>query len=119
MAVSGACCLAAGPLFGAPAWLLAPFCLVWGFFVVADSAQFSTCVTELAEPRYVGTALTLQTAVGFLLTLITIRLVPVWEAAWGWEWAFAPLALGPVLGTASMLRLRARPEAAKLAGGRG
>ncbi len=119
MAVSGACCLAAGPLFGAPVWVLAPFCLVWGFFVVADSAQFSTCVTELAEPRYVGSALTLQTAVGFLLTLATIRLVPVWEAAWGWAWAFAPLALGPVVGTAAMLRLRARPEAERLAGGRG
>ena len=119
MAISGACCLAAGLVFGAPLWLVAPFCLLWGFAVVADSAQFSTCVTELAEPSYVGTALTLQTAVGFLLTTVTIRLLPVWQARWGWGLAFAPLALGPALGTAAMLRLRRRSEARRLAGGRG
>ncbi|MFQ5678081.1 MAG: nitrate/nitrite transporter [Gemmatimonadota bacterium] len=118
MAVSGACCLAAGPLFGASAWVLAPFCLVWGFSVVADSAQFSASVTELAEPAYVGTALTFQTAVGFLLTVLTIRLVPIWEQGLGWRWAFAPLAVGPVLGTAAMLFLRRRPEAERMAGGR-
>lgn len=118
MIVSGACSLVAGALFGASPWLLALLSLIWGFAVVADSAQFSTCVTELAEPRYVGTALTLQTAIGFLLTLITIRLLPVWEAAWTWRWAFVPLAIGPVVGTVSMLWLRARPEAAQLAGGR-
>jgi MFS family permease len=118
MIVSGACCLSAGTLFGASPWLLAALCLIWGFAVVADSAQFSTCVTELAERSYVGTALTLQTAIGFLLTVITIRLLPVWEGMWTWRWAFVPLAIGPILGTVSMLRLRARPEAARLAGGK-
>ncbi len=118
MIVSGGCCLGVGLLFGGPAWPLALIALVWGFAVVADSAQFSTCVSELAEPEYVGTTLTLQTAVGFLLTIATIRLLPVWEAAFGWEWAFAPLALGPALGTWSMLALRRRPEASRLAGGR-
>lgn len=119
MVVSGACCVGAGFLHGAAPLLVVPFCLLWGFAIVADSAQFSACVTELAEESYVGTALTLQTAVGFLLTLATIRLVPVWEGWWGWSWAFAPLALGPVLGTAAMQRLRRRPEARRLAGGRG
>lgn len=119
MLVSGGCCLAAGALFGASPWILVPFCLVWGFAIVADSAQFSTCVTELAEESYVGTALTLQTAVGFLLTMVTIRFVPTWAAEWGWRWAFVPLAIGPALGTLCMLRLRARPEARRLAGGRG
>lgn len=119
MLVSGACCLASGLLFGTPLYLVAPFVLLWGFSIVADSAQFSASVTELAEPRYVGTALTLQTALGFLLTTVTIRLVPVWAARWGWRWAFMPLAIGPLLGTAAMLRLRRRPEAARLAGGRG
>ncbi|MCZ0934941.1 MAG: MFS transporter [Gemmatimonadetes bacterium] len=118
MVVSGACCLAIGPLFGGPVWPVAAVCFVWGFAIVADSAQFSACVSELAEPEYVGTALTLQTAIGFLLTVATIRLVPVWEAALGWEWAFAPLAIGPALGTWSMLVLRRRPEAARIAGGR-
>lgn len=118
MVVSGACCLAIGPLFGGPVWPIAAVCFVWGFAIVADSAQFSACVSELAEPEYVGTALTLQTAIGFLLTVATIRLVPVWEASLGWEWAFAPLAIGPALGTWSMLALRRRPEAARIAGGR-
>ncbi len=119
MIVSGACCLAAGLLFGGPVTLLTPFCLLWGFTIVADSAQFSACVTELAEQDYVGTALTLQTAIGFLLTTVTIQLVPVWEAWMGWRWAMAPLVFGPLLGTAAMLRLRRLPEARKLAGGRG
>ncbi|WP_420464220.1 MFS transporter [Candidatus Palauibacter sp.] len=118
MVISGACCLAIGPLFGGPAWAIAAVCLVWGFAIVADSAQFSACVSELAEPEYIGTALTLQTAIGFLLTVATIRLLPVWEAALGWEWAFAPLAIGPALGTWSMLALRRRPEATRIAGGR-
>ena len=118
MIVSGGCCLAAGLLFGNAVWLVVPFCLIWGFAIVADSAQFSTCVTELAEPEYVGTALTLQTAIGFLLTNATIRLLPVWQESWGWEWAFVPLAAGPALGTLAMLRLRRRPEARRLAGGR-
>jgi MFS family permease len=119
MVVSGACCVLAGFVFGGAPVLVAVLCLVWGFTVVADSAQFSASVSELAEPEYVGTALTLQTAIGFLLTIATIRLIPIWVEAWGWEWAFAPLAIGPVLGTWSMLALRVRPEAARIAGGRG
>jgi hypothetical protein len=80
--------------------------LVWGFTVVADSAQFSAMVTELADQAYVGTALAFQLAVGFALTVATIWLVPYWEEAVGWEWAFVFLAPGPVLGIAAMLRLR-------------
>ncbi|MDL5362620.1 MFS transporter [Halalkalicoccus sp. NIPERK01] len=118
MVASASACLAAGVLFGAPVALLTPFVLVWGFVVVADSAQFSACVTELAEESYVGTALTIQTAIGFSLTTVSIQLVPVAAAAVGWRWAFSILAVGPVLGTLAMLRLRARPEAANLAGGR-
>ncbi|WP_199174719.1 MFS transporter [Halegenticoccus soli] len=118
MAASGLACLLAVPLFGAPPLLLVPFCLLWGFAIVADSAQFSACVTELAEPSYVGTALTLQTALGFLLTTASIQLVPIVVGVAGWRWAFAPLAVGPAVGTLAMLRLRARPEASRLAGGR-
>ena len=63
--------------------LLTPFVLLWGFFVVADSAQFSAMVAELAPPHAVGTALTLQTSLGFLLTMVTIQLVPVLVDAGG------------------------------------
>lgn len=118
MVVSGVACLAAGLVFGGSLLIVAPFVLVWGFVIVADSAQFSTCVTELAEPRYVGTALTLQTAFGFLLTTISIQLVPIVVEYVGWRWAFSVLAIGPAVGTVAMLRLRVRPEARKLAGGR-
>jgi dipeptide/tripeptide permease len=84
--------------------------------VVADSAQFSAAVSELTDPRYVGTALTIQTSLGFLLTLFTIRMIPPLRDLVGWHWAFAVLALGPVFGIWSMLRLRRLPEAEKMAG---
>jgi MFS family permease len=119
MMVSGLCSLLAGFLFGAPAWLVITFGMVWGATAVADSAQFSTMITELADPAYVGTALTVQLAVGFLLTTATLWLIPLLRDAWSWQWAFAALAPGPVLGIIAMLRLRTRPEAARLAGGRG
>jgi MFS family permease len=117
LAVSGACALAAGLLFDHPLPLTL-LCLVWGFAVVADSAQFSTAITELADPRYMGTALTLQTSLGFLLTLFTIRMIPPLVDRIGWEGAFLILALGPVFGIVSMLRLRRLPEAERMAGGR-
>jgi len=119
MVLSGACSLVAGFLFGAPPALVIAFGIVWGATAVADSAQFSAMVTELADPAYVGTALTVQLAVGFLLTTATLWLIPVLRDAWSWHWAFAALAPGPVVGIVAMLRLRARPEAARLAGGRG
>jgi len=119
MAVSGTCCVLVGLLFGAPAWLVLLVSLVWGFAIVADSAQFSTMVTELADQAYVGTALTLQLALGFTLTVATIWLIPVLEDAFGWRWAFAFLAPGPALGVVAMLRLKSSPEAARIAGGRG
>ncbi|AZH24069.1 MFS transporter [Haloplanus aerogenes] len=119
MAVSGLACLAAGVVFGRSLFLLVPFVLVWGVAIVADSAQFSAAVSELAEQSYVGTALTLQTAIGFLLTTISIQLIPVVVDLVGWRWAFAPLVVGPLLGTLSMQWLRRLPEATRLAGGRG
>ena len=114
---SGTCALAVGLVFDQPA-LLVGVALVWGFTIVADSAQFSTAVTELAPPAYVGTALSLQTSLGFLLTLVSTWLVPRAAAAWGWPVAFALLAPGPVLGTLAMWALRRLPESAKLAQGR-
>ena len=107
MAVSGACALAIGLFLDAPAWVVLAVGLVWGFTVVADSAQFSTLVTEHAEQAYVGTALTMQLAVGFTLTVATIWLMPFFADAVGWRWAFAFLAPGPALGVLAMLRLRA------------
>jgi MFS family permease len=116
LAVSGACALGIGALYGSNPALLAAVALIWGFAVVADSAQFSACVSELADRQIVGTALTLQTSLGFLLTLVTIRLLPVIQNAAGWEWAFAPLALGPLGGIAAMLALKRCETAVKLAG---
>jgi hypothetical protein len=84
-----------------------------------SSAQFSAAATELADPRYVGTVLSVQLGLGFLLTVGTVGVMPyLADAMGGWRWAFAPLAIGPVIGVAAMLALRARPEAKKLAGGR-
>lgn len=119
MVVSGLACVLAGVVFGSSLVVLVPFVLVWGVAIVADSAQFSAAVSELAEGSYVGTALTMQTAIGFLLTTVTIQATPVVAEAVGWQWAFLPLAIGPVVGTLAMWRLKAHPGASKLAGGRG
>jgi MFS family permease len=112
MAISGACCIAVGFLHGGPSVLLLIVAVIWGASVVADSAQFSAVVTEYADPRYLGTALTLQTCLGFLLTTISIRMVPWLVARVGWEWAFAFLAPGPLLGIIAMMRLREMTRAA-------
>jgi MFS family permease len=105
MAASGACAVLIGLTFGRSLWLLAPIALVWGFFVVADSAQFSVLVTESVPPHAVGTALTVQTSLGFLLTMISIQLMPPMAQAVGWQWAFVVLALGPLFGIVSIRRL--------------
>jgi MFS family permease len=118
LAVSGACAICVGFLFGGNPWILVVLCLVWGVAVIADSAQFSASIAELSDSSVVGTMLTLQTALGFTLTLVTIHLMPIWVDAIGWRYAFSLLALGPVLGIVAMARLRVHPAAAGLAGGR-
>jgi len=118
MLVSGSCALVVGLLFGAPLVALAPLLLVWGVSIVADSAQFSAAVSELAPRDYVGTALTLQTSLGFLLTCATIYLLPMVARAIGWRWSMSVLAIGPALGVWAMLALRRRPESLRLASGR-
>ncbi|MEX2156551.1 MAG: MFS transporter [Gemmatimonadales bacterium] len=119
MFVSGSCAIMVGLFFGSPLAALLPLLLVWGVSVVADSAQFSAAVSELAPSDYVGTALTLQTSLGFLLTCATIWLLPAVAATIGWRWSMSVLAIGPACGVWAMLALRLRPEAARLAGGRG
>ncbi|HEV7798985.1 MAG TPA: MFS transporter [Pyrinomonadaceae bacterium] len=118
MGISGSCCLLIGFVFGGNPFLLLFVAAIWGATVVADSAQFSACVTELGDPQYVGTALTMQTCLGFLLTSISIELIPYFVRAVGWQYAFTMLAPGPLLGVLAMLRLRSLPEAAKIANGR-
>jgi len=117
--ISGSCALVIGLFFGSSPWLILLIGLIWGFSVVADSAQFSTMVTELADQAYVGTALTLQLAMGFTITGATIWLIPIMENAVGWRWAFTLLVPGPVFGILAIQKLRSLPEAAKIAGGRG
>ena len=116
MAVSGVCAACIGLLFGGPAWALLIVSVVWGIAVVADSAQFSASVAELSERSLVGTMLTVQTCLGFLLTLFSIQLIPLAVAWVGWQRAFAFLAIGPFLGILAMLRLRrVTGEGARLA----
>jgi MFS family permease len=118
MAISGSCCLLVGFLYGGNIWPLLLLAVIWGASVVADSAQFSSCVTELGDPQYIGTALTLQMCIGFLLTTISIELIPKVLDIVGWRYAFMILAPGPFLGVLAMLRLRGLPEAVKIAHGR-
>jgi MFS family permease len=119
MAISGSSAIAAGVLFGAPVAILVLVALVWGASVVADSAQFSTAISELAPPGTAGSALSVQTAVGFALTSVTILGVGAIDPTDGpgWRMAWIVLALGPAVGILAMVRLRGRPDAAKMASG--
>ena len=109
MLLSGTCCLLAGRVMGAPVVALTGFVAVWGFSVVADSAQFSALVSEHSPKALVGTALTLQLCLGFLLTIVSMQMVPGAAARHGWEFAFAYLAPGPFIGALAMWRLHRRP----------
>ena len=102
---SAACAATSWLFFGAPTPVLLVFVVVWGFSVVADSAQFSALVSEYSPRTHVGTALTLQTSIGFLLTIASIRLLPWVASLVGWKWTFLVLVPGPVLGAAAMSRL--------------
>ena len=107
MAVSGICALLTPLAFGAPSFVIVPLLVIWSISVIADSAQFSTLVTRVVEPHAIGTALTLQTSIGFLLTTVTIQLVPIIVGLVGWRFAFPVLALGPAFGIAAIRRVRA------------
>nr|WP_281363329.1 MFS transporter [Nocardioides perillae] len=105
MRASAACCVLAAAVHGAHPALVAAVLAVWGFAVIADSGLFSTVLTEVVDPRYTGTALTTQTALGFLLTVVTINAVPVVVSATSWPVATLLLAAGPVVGAVAMARL--------------
>ncbi|HEX2453919.1 MAG TPA: MFS transporter [Vicinamibacterales bacterium] len=105
MLVSGVCAAVSGFVFGAAPWWLFALAIVWGFSVVADSAQFSALVSEFSPRTHVGTALTLQVCAGFLLTMISMRLVPAFAGHYGWRWAFVLLVPGPLAGVWTMARL--------------
>ena len=105
LAISGSCAVAIGFAWGQSWWILAPLALLWGFFVIADSAQFSVLATESVPAHIVGTALTLQLSLGFLLTTLTIQAIPPLVRWLGWQWVFPVLAIGPLLGILSVRRL--------------
>ncbi|HEY2907811.1 MAG TPA: MFS transporter [Vicinamibacterales bacterium] len=110
MIVSGACAAAACVVIGAPAPVLAAFAIVWGVAVVADSAQLSALVAQYSPRDHVGTALTIQTCAGFLLTMASIRLIPMLAHSFGWQWAFLALAPGPALGALALVGLDDRRQ---------
>jgi MFS family permease len=112
LAVSGMCCLLSPLAFRANPTLLFIFCAIWGAAVIADSGVFSTLLSEVADTRFVGTALTAQTAIGFGLTTVSIQLVPVLAETTGWQYSFLLLAPGPALGVLAMSAISLRSTAA-------
>jgi MFS family permease len=118
MTVSGACALTIGFAFDGPSWLFITILVIWGISVIGDSAQFSAMVTELADRRFVGTALSVQLGLGFALTVVAIWLLPRMADLLGsWRWTFVVLVPGPLIGASAMLLLRRSPASAKLANG--
>ena len=119
LTLSGFSALMIGCFFTGPSWLFVMIALIWGFSVVADSAQFSASVSELSDQKFVGSALTFQMAIGFLITLFTIWLVPQIASMLGsWRWSFIILSIGPFVGVFAMMKLRKMPDAEKMANGR-
>ena len=119
MLVSGSCAFSIGFLVNTSPFLVGLIALLWGLTIIADSGQFSAAVTELSEPNLVGTALTVQMAIGFGITMITIWLVPVFAQLFGgFQWMFLLLAPGPFIGAIAMLLLRRHPQSEKLALGK-
>ncbi|KAA9021107.1 MFS transporter [Niallia endozanthoxylica] len=106
MFISGICSIVIGFTFGQSIWLTLIISMIWGISVISDSAQFSAAVSEIAEVDYVGTALTFQMCIGFLLTIFSINLIPIIQRIVGWEWVFTLLAIGPVLGIVFMVKYR-------------
>jgi MFS family permease len=118
MIVSGACALAIGFAFDGPSWLFITILVIWGISVIGDSAQFSAMVTELADQRFVGTALSVQLGLGFALTVVAIWLMPRMADFLGsWRWTFLVLVPGPSIGACAMLLLRRSPASTRLANG--
>jgi len=118
MIVSGSCAIAIGFAFAGPSWLFITILVIWGMSVIGDSAQFSAMVTELADQRFVGTALSVQLGLGFALTVVAIGLIPRMASFLGsWRWTFLVLVPGPLIGASAMLLLRRRPASARLANG--
>lgn len=106
MGVSAACCMMIGFAAGHSTFLLLIVSMLWGFTIIADSAQFSAAVSEFAETEYIGTALTFQMSIGFLITIISINLVSFLQPYMGWNWVFTILAIGPVFGMFSMVKFK-------------
>lgn len=107
VATSGLCCLLSPWAYTWPTVAFSIFVCLWGASVIADSAMFSTLLSEVSDPRWVGTALTVQTATGFLLTTVTITALPYFADLAGWRWTLLLLAAGPVASVAALRRFRA------------
>ncbi|MBO1510224.1 MFS transporter [Metabacillus bambusae] len=106
MFISAICSMFIGFTFGQSIWLTLILSIIWGMSVISDSGQFSAAVSEVAEVEYVGTALTFQMCIGFLITIFSINLIPIIQSFVGWEWVFSLLAIGPILGIVSMIKYK-------------
>lgn len=114
MAGSAAAAFGTALTFGGPPMLSILFVIIWGLFVIPDSAQFSALVADAAPPEHVGSLMTLQTALGFLLTVFTVQGAPMAAAHLGWPATIAILGAGPVLGVEMMRRLASLRGAARV-----
>ncbi|HEX5864595.1 MAG TPA: MFS transporter [Casimicrobiaceae bacterium] len=99
---SGAAALASAVLFGGPAWEMMAALILWGIAIIPDSALYSTLVADAAPPERTGSLLTIQTALGFFLTALTVQATPTLAEFVGWSWVLAIMALGPALGIRAM-----------------
>jgi len=116
--ISGSCSVIIGFMFFSPPYFALFIAIIWGVTIIPDSPQYSAMITELSDPDYVGTALALQTAIGFLLTNVSIRLIPIIVEQVGWRYGFTILVLGPIFGGIALIQLRQHNDSIKIAQGR-
>ncbi len=128
MAVSISCSFSFGWFIGSPMFWVAIIGLFYGFSVIAESPVFSSGLTEVVSPSYLGTALGLRSLIGFgagaisptvfglVLDLTNSGQGSGFSSNWGW--AFSTLGLVGLIGPWSMFKLRSMPESLKMAGGK-
>jgi len=122
-----ACSLSLGWLVGLPLWLLVVIAAFYSFAAIGDSSVYSTAITELVPPRYIGAAYSVRSALGFgagafspwvFGVVLDVTRAAEASPAWSWGLAWCSIGIGALLGPLAALRLRRMPESAQMAGGK-
>ena len=121
-------CFALGWMVQLPLWLLVIIASIHSFLAIGDSSVYSTAVTELVPPRYLGAAYSVRSVIGFSagafspwvfgLVLDATRAAKPDAEVLAWGLAWCSLGAAALFGPLATLRLRQMPESRLLANGK-